>query len=160
MRFLRKTFVVVLGLTVAGCGVKTSNRVPVHPVSGKLLVGGKPAADAQVVLYPASAATKALVRPHATVGPDGSYRLTTYATHDGAPDGDFALTVGWPGVRVKGQGDDEPGPDRLEQTYSDPKKPASRVQIGDETAELATIDLKPVEAKPKKAVAPAANIEP
>ena len=53
-----------------------------------------------------------------TVQSDGSFHLTTFATRDGAPVGDFALTVTWPGPRVKGQGEDEPGPDRLQQRYA------------------------------------------
>ena len=107
-----------------------------------------------------SAATNSpSVRPHATVQSDGSYHLTTFATRDGAPVGDFALTVTWPGPRVKGQGDDEPGPDRLQQRYADPKKPAASVHIAAETTELATIDLKPVEEKPKRAAGPTPGIE-
>ena len=143
-----------LCLMLCGCGTKHGDRPAVHPVSGKLLVAGKPAANAEVVLYPVAGAGEAgpvQVRPHATVEADGSYHLTTFVTRDGAPVGDFAVTVIWPGPRVKGQGDDEPGPDRLLQRYGDPKKPAASVHIGTETTELATIDLKPVEEKPNKA---------
>ena len=35
------------------------------------------------------------------VGRDGSYQLSTFTTDDGAPVGDFALTVVWPGPRAK-----------------------------------------------------------
>ena len=108
-----------------------------------------------------SAAGKSLsVRPHATVQSDGSFHLTTFATRDGAPVGDFALTVTWPGPRIKGQGEDEPGPDRLQHRYANPKKPAASVHVGTETTELATIDLKPVEEKPGRAAGPTPNIEP
>ena len=81
---------------------------------------------------------------------DGSYHLTTFVTRDGAPVGDFAVTVIWPGPPAKGQVDDEPGPDRLLQRYARSKKPAASVHIGPETTELATIDLKSAE-KPKAA---------
>lgn len=151
-----------LCLIFCGCGAKHDNRIEVHPVSGKLLVAGKPAANAQVILYPAEAAGKldqSRVRPHATVEADGSYHLTTFVTRDGAPVGDFALTVIWPGPPVKSQVDDEPGPDRLQQRYSDPKKPAASVHIGTETTELATIDLQPVEEKPKKTAGPMSSTE-
>jgi hypothetical protein len=100
------------------------------------------------------------MRPHATVQSDGSFHLTTFATRDGAPVGDFALTVTWPGPRIKGQGDDEPGPDRLQQRYADPKKPAASIHIGTETTDLTTIDLKPVEGKPKRAAGSTPGIEP
>ena len=95
-----------------------------------------------------SAAGKSLSCTHAAVQSDGSFHLTTFATRDGAPVGDFALTVTWPGPRIKGQGEDEPGPDRLQHRYANPKKPAASVHVGTETTELATIDLKPVEEKP------------
>ena len=57
-------------LMLSGCGAKHGDRPAVHPVSGKLLVAGKPAANAEVILYPAGAAEKldpSPVRPHATV---------------------------------------------------------------------------------------------
>ncbi len=136
-----------LCLSLCGCGKKHGDRPAVHPVSGKLLVAGKPAANAEVVLYPLGGEEMSLVRPHAVVEADGSYHLTTFATRDGAPAGDFAVTVVWPGPPLKGQIGDEPGPDRLQQHYADAKKPAATAHIGAETAELATIDLKPVEPK-------------
>ena len=74
--------------------------------------------------------------------------MTTFATLDRAV-GDFAVTVMLVvGLRVKGQGDDEPGPDRLQQRYGNPKKPAASVHIAAETAELAAIDLKPRKRNP------------
>ena len=159
MTIQRKTLALGLCLVLCGCGTKRGDRPAVHPVSGKLLVAGEPAANSEVVLYPVGGNEHPLMRPHATVQSDGSFHLTTFATRDGAPVGDFALTVTWPGPRVKGQGDDEPGPDRLQQLYADPKKPAASVHIGTETTELATIDLKPVEEKPKSGSAPKPRIE-
>jgi hypothetical protein len=160
MTIPRTIFALGLCLTLCGCGTKHGDRVAVHPVHGKLLVGGKPAPGAEVILYPSGAPGPALVRPHATVEPDGAYRLTTFTTRDGAPAGDFALTVIWPGPPGKNQAEDEPGPDRLGRAFAEPKKPAASVHIGTETTELATIDLKPVEEKPKGAAAPTLGIEP
>ena len=158
MRFLQTISILGLCLMVSGCGSKHGNRPAVHPVSGKLLVGGEPAANAEVVLFPVGR-EQPLMRPHATVQSDGSFRLTTFTTRDGAPIGDFALTVTWPGPRVKGQAEDEPGPDRLQRRYADPKKPAASVRVDAETMQLATIDLKPVEEKPTRAVDSTPSIE-
>ena len=147
----RTVLCLALCLTLFGCEKKHTDRPAVHPVSGKLLVAGKPAANAEVVLYPVGdVEKKSLLRPHAVVEADGSYHLTTFTTRDGAPVGDFALTVVWPGPSPKGQVDDEPGPDRLKKRYADPKKPAADAHIAAETANLATIDLKPVEEKSQK----------
>ena len=148
-------------LMLGGCGTKHHDRIEVHPVGGKLLVAGKPAANAEVVLYPIEGAVKldpSQVRPHATVEADGSYHLTTFATRDGAPVGDFAFTVTWPGPSAKGPVDDDPGPDRLLQQYASPKKPAASVHIAPDTKELATIDLKSME-KPKTAAGPTPNMD-
>ena len=90
------------------------------------------------------------VRPHATVEADGSYHLTTFVTRDGAPVGDFAVTVIWPGPRVKGQGEDEPGRIAFSNaTQIRRNRPQASIS-GRETTELATIDLKPAEEKPRK----------
>jgi hypothetical protein len=159
MNLLRVIPTVGLCLMICGCGPKHAGRPVVHPVSGKLLVGGEPAANAEVILYPVGR-EQPLMRPHATVQSDGSFHLTTFTTRDGAPVGDFALTVLWPGPRVKGQAEDEPGPDRLRQRYADPKKPAASVRIDAETTQLATLDLKPVEERPTRAAGPMPNIEP
>ena len=159
MTIPRTTLALGLCLMLCGCGAKHQDRLAVHPVSGKLLVAGEPAVNAEIVLFPVGGNEQPLIRPHATVQSDGSYHLTTFATRDGAPVGDFALTVTWPGPRPKGQGDDEIGPDRFQQRYADPKKPAASVHIATETTELARIDLKPVEEKPKRAAAPMSSIE-
>jgi hypothetical protein len=153
-------FALGLCLVVSGCGAEHGDRPPVHPVGGKLLVAGAPAAKAEVVLYPVNGQGLSMVRPHATVEADGSYHLTTFATRDGAPAGNFAVTVVWPGPRVENQAEDEPGPDRLGRRYADPKNPAVSVHIGSDTTELATIDLKPMETRPKRADGPPPAIEP
>ena len=158
MRLLQAILALGVCLMVSGCGSKHGDRPVVHPVSGKLLVGGQPADKAEVALFPVGR-EQPLMRPHATVQSDGSFHLTTFATRDGAPVGDFALTVTWPGPRIKGQGEDEPGPDRLQHRYADPKKPAASVRIEAETTQLATIDLKSVEEKPRGAASPMSNIE-
>jgi hypothetical protein len=154
MTLSRTVLALGLCLMLCGCGKKQASRPAVHPVGGRLLVAGKPAANAEVVLYPVGGDETSLVRPHSVVEADGSYHLTTFATRDGAPVGDFAVTVVWPGPSPKGQVDDEPGPDRLQNRYADPKKPAASAHIAAETADLATIDLKPVEEKSQKPGAP------
>ena len=144
MRMLQIAWIVGLCVVLCGCGSKAprDNRPPVHSVRGKLLVDGKPAPDAHVVLFALSKPELAMVRPHATVGADGTFRLTTFSTNDGSPVGEFALTVTWPGPRLKTQGEDEVGPDRFRGRYAEAKRPAAKVTIAADTAELATVDLK------------------
>lgn len=159
MRTIQVGLACGLCLLALGCGSKYDDRPTVHPVKGTLRVAGEPATDAVVVLYPVGAPHEPLVRPHATVQSDGSFHLTTFSTRDGAPVGDYAVTVTWPGPPVKGQGEDEPGPDRLHQRYNNVKKPAASIHIGPDTAELAMIDLKPVNAKAKPVAGLRAGME-
>jgi hypothetical protein len=129
----------LLGLLLAGCLGATDNRLPTHPVSGQLFVNNKPAADAVVQLYGEGAELKGLC-PHGIVGADGTFRLTTYRTGDGAPAGAYALTVTWPGPPQPGR--DEGGPDQFRGRYADPRRPVRQVTVGPGINEIERIDLK------------------
>lgn len=145
MKMLQVVLAIGACAALAGCGAhSTGDRPPVQPVCGKLLIGGKAAPGAEIVLYPISARAGALVRPHAVASEDGSFELTTFATHDGAPQGEFVAMVTWPSAPPKGQ--DGVGPDRLHERYASRKTPAATLRITAETSSLATIDLKPVSA--------------
>ena len=142
MRLLALAWAVGLSVLLCGCGGNQGDRPVVHPVSGKLLIDGKPAVGAQIALRAIDNPELNKFYPHAVVEPDGSFRLTTFTANDGAPLGEFAVTVNWPGPRVKGQSEEEDGPDRLGLRYADVKRPAAKVVIDVQTTELATIDLK------------------
>lgn len=102
-------------LVLTGCGDDRPTR---YPVSGQVLVKGKPAEGALVVLHPVSPAEPNAPRPIGTTDADGKFQLTTYETGDGAPAGSYKATVRWP-PKKKGPGDD--GPDRLGNRYSNPE---------------------------------------
>jgi len=106
----------LVGLLViaTGCG---DGRVKCYPVSGSVTVKGKPAEGAELVFHP-DAGDTAAPRPTAVVGPDGTFKLTTYAVGDGAPAGGYKVTVRWLPPR-KGPGAPD-GPDRLNGKYATP----------------------------------------
>jgi hypothetical protein len=137
-------------LLICGCGSKPADRPDVHPVRGRLLIGGQPTPGACVTLHALGNTGAAKFMPHGRVEPDGSFRLSTFNTFDGAPVGKYALCVVWPGPPPKGEGDDVDGPDRLRNIYADPKRPATQVEIARDTTELATIELKAVETTRSK----------
>ena len=89
-------------------------------------------------INPAQSKRLAATCPHAVVQGDGSFRLTTYRTNDGAggnvrPYGDVARSAAaWR----------EEGPDRLQGRYSDRRRPVSQVQIVAGENDLGTIRLK------------------
>jgi hypothetical protein len=66
---------------------------PLYPVRGQVLFEGQPAAAALVVLYPLDPADPNAPRPHAVVGPDGSFEVFTLTKGDGAPPGRYAVAV-------------------------------------------------------------------
>src|SRR5688572_17397354 len=85
------TVVVLVGL---GCGPK-EQRVPVFPVKGSVFVNGKAAEKALVIFHPLGDADPKAPRSTGEVAADGSFTLSTYTSGDGAPAGDYAVTVTW-----------------------------------------------------------------
>jgi hypothetical protein len=76
---------------VTGCS-SSDNSVATYPVTGKLLDGGKPVAKATVVFHPATEGTKH-PKPRGTTDAAGNFKLSTFATADGAPAGAYRVTV-------------------------------------------------------------------
>jgi len=76
---------------VPGCGKKG---IPLYPASGKLLMGGKPAAGVFVIFAPVDPGQDDQIsRPHATTEEDGSYALTTRELGDGGPAGEYRVIL-------------------------------------------------------------------
>lgn len=104
-------------LVTSACSKQEYGEVPVYPVSGTVTVKGQPAAGATVVFHPRGdvGMTKGN-KPFARVGEDGSFHATTYVSNDGAPAGEYTVTVVWPqNPNARG-----PSPDRLQNRYSSP----------------------------------------
>ena len=90
-------FLVSLGL-VAGCDRGQTETT--YRVSGTIMdARGNPAVGAIVVFRPLGDSSTDAVRPSAVVDEQGAYRLTTYRAGDGAPAGEYAITVIWPSPR-------------------------------------------------------------
>jgi hypothetical protein len=129
----------------SGCGEK-SDRIEVFPSHGKILVNGQPADGARVVFYPKVTEIdgKPAPSPAATTDAAGEYHLESYDPEDGAPAGEYSVTVVWP----------EPPPpnaealgtfdlkDRLSSRFADPTKSGLTAKIEDGGGEIPTFDLK------------------
>jgi hypothetical protein len=122
---------------LSGCP-SSENRTPTFPVSGKLLVNGQVAAGARIALHAVSDPQLKGLEPHAIVAADGSFRLTTFRSNDGAPAGTYAITVKWPSPPKPGQ---EQGPDWLQGRYAHPENPARKVEIVAGDNDLGVIEL-------------------
>jgi hypothetical protein len=114
-----------LVLAVGGCG--GDNGPTIYPVSGKVVVDGKPAAKAQVTFH-RSGGSSDHPSPFAETDADGLFSPSTRLTKDGAPAGDYTLTIVWPEIRVD-HGEEIAGPDRLGGLYANPGSSALKVNI-------------------------------
>jgi hypothetical protein len=140
----------LVGLVViaaAGCGAtQDPNLLPVFPAQGKLSFHGKVPEGAYVALYPKANVAKAPngqpVVPRGQVQGDGSFNLTSYAAGDGAPVGDYAVTVEWHKTITLPSGVPNLGPNLLPAKYSKAETSPVTVQIAQGKNELPAIILK------------------
>ena len=91
--------IAVAALTAAGCANGPDNGPVVpHPVSGKVMYDGKPAAGVQVTLIPGDAPMVPRIprNPHGITGSDGRFTITTFTEGDGAAEGGYQVVLVWP----------------------------------------------------------------
>jgi hypothetical protein len=103
---------------------------PCVAVKGKVVKkNGQPCAGAFVVFHPGKGLDVEMGqrRPFAYAGDDGSFELTTFKEKDGAPAGEYGVTVVWE-VKAKdagpkiGEFNSAPS-DALEGRYGNPRQP-------------------------------------
>ena len=105
----------ILLCSLTGCGESPDpNARPVTPVQGTITFRGKPIPDATVRFHPASPVSdgKPLVIPRGHVDDRGEFVVSTYRAGDGAPAGEYQLSVSWQGSLA---GVDEEEEDRLKE---------------------------------------------
>src|SRR3954464_3770610 len=93
---MRTGIAAVVGLCflLAGCGGGPSDKPKVAPVSGKVTQKGKPLTTGDVLFTPSGGPDGAAGQvATGQIGPDGTYRLTTFNTGDGAVLGTHKVTV-------------------------------------------------------------------
>ena len=126
-RLLPVAMAMCVGLSLSACS--SDERVATHPVHGRVLVADQPAAGAFLVFHPTGAPTSGeIARPAAQVRPDGSFDLSTFDEADGAPAGDYAVTVEWRKL-VTRAGESTPGPNIVPGIYSRPETTPLKVSV-------------------------------
>ena len=128
---------VLLGGT--SCGGRDQGLPKVQPVAGTVFVDGRPAAQAEITFHSPNAAAKR-VQPFAIADASGAFRPTTFLDGDGAPAGEYAVTVIWPTSREEG-GETVKGLDRLKGRYNNPQNTPLKVVIQEGRNELPPIQL-------------------
>jgi hypothetical protein len=135
-------------IAAAGCNRADSDMKPVYPVEGSLFVKGKPAKGAAVTFHPLplDSVRGTTLTPRATVSDDGSFRLATYNTDDGAPEGEYAVTIYWPGKRGGNANQDadplDLPPDQLGLRYTDPATSTIKIEVKAPRTHLPSIQLR------------------
>lgn len=120
---------IFLVLAAAGCAGKPV-RVPVVPTRGSALLDDKPAAGALLIFHPAAGDLGLPANPRARVLADGSFVVETYDTGDGAPAGEYAVTVAWrTQSSAEGDGEEVSEESLVPALYTSPDSSPLKVQV-------------------------------
>ena len=133
MRTLLTLACTILTLGFVGCG--GDGRPKPTAVEAVATFKGKPATGALVVLHPTDPAREKVIggKPFGKVKEDGTIAITTYEQGDGAPEGDYGVTVQW--IEEAGPGkfslssEGGVGNDKLGGRYSDPRAPKIKFTV-------------------------------
>ena len=128
-----------VGFVVIGiCACSGDKRTTTYPVSGQVLEGTRPVANATVILHPVGDVGGDVVKPRGTTRADGTFTLTTFDGNDGAPAGDYRVTVEqW----LAGRPDEGPS-SRLPAKFARPETSGLTATVG-----TGPTDLKPFVVK-------------
>jgi len=149
---------------VGGCGGGETSGPAVYPTKGSVMANGRPAFEAVVTLHPVDKSIG--VTPSAQVDEEGNFTLTSRKPGDGAPAGDYRITVRWMQQPVPPQSSAPTGvimsmagnegeskaeaKDRLGEVYANPETSGLKCTISTGENEIPTIelDLSKVQAAP------------
>lgn len=115
----------VASLCTAGCG-SSDLRQPTFPVTGSVLIDGKPLPEATVVFHALDKTNfKWQELPQAKTDADGKFTVFTYENGDGAPAGEYKVGIALLEPVADDGGDQvmrHKNKFNLAQKYSDPEK--------------------------------------
>jgi len=124
------------------CG--RNGRLLVYPVRGRVLVDGQPAAHAQLAFHPVGNQDPGAVHPIGQVDEKGNFSLSSYDRGDGAPEGEYQVTVVWylatPNPNRE-TGDDYLSVNYLSEQYARVETSPLRAHISKGSNELAPFEL-------------------
>ena len=128
---------------VTGCSSGPEKIVPPKtvPVQGSVMRKGNPVRGARVKFHPQFDIGKVKFLPYGETGFDGKFLLNTGAVGNGAPKGDYIVTVEMPVTDSDAYGM-ETEVDQLKGAYSDPAKSDWKVTLVDGENVLEPFQLK------------------
>jgi hypothetical protein len=123
-------------LLCLGCS-SDEKRVTVHPVTGKISVGGEAPVGAQIVLHSVSPSIDAKLAPTAKVQKDGTFKVSSYQSGDGAPEGEYVATISWYKITEGGVRGDDVVPKK----YSSAETSPIKISVKSGSNEVPPIDV-------------------
>jgi hypothetical protein len=128
-----------LAALVFGCSADKGPRL--YPVRGVVRINGEPAKDVNVMFTPVNppAGGDVPLSPAAVTQEDGSFRLMSFQPGDGAPAGDYLVTVIYPMNRFNKH---LSGIDRLRDKFANPKTSGLTARVEPTSNDLPPFDLK------------------
>ncbi len=144
-----KFAIAALALSVLAASACSGGK-KLYPVHGQVFYDGQPATGALVVLHPIDDESPAAIRPSGHVDDAGNLKLTSYiaasrVAHDGAPAGEYIVTIAWLPADVKEYLSKRPNtelPDKLQGRYSQPQRSTLRATVLPQPTDLPRIELK------------------
>lgn len=133
--------VLLLLVTIAGgCGKEPG---PVcHPVRGQVTYDGKPLPEAQIVFHRQGDWPPGSPRPIARADGQGSFAMTTWHTGDGAPVGNYAVTIELREPRLRGEETIRDGRNLLPSRYARPTTSDLRCEVLEREENVVQLALK------------------
>ena len=129
MNHFQRLFSVAILLAIAiGCSPQGPPRTPTFPVTGQVYVDGQPAAELAVFFTNTNGVDKNQPTfSTANTDAEGKFKVSTYESGDGIPEGTYAVTFMWGQVNLMTMS--YGGPDKLNDRYSDPETSTFKVTV-------------------------------
>lgn len=135
--------VVAALLPSSGCGRggNVPGEVRVYPVKGQITLEGRPISGGFVAFHSTIGEKTQAARPTAWADKEGNFSLTTFRGGDGAPAGEYVVTVTC--QQTIGSGENAPlTPNLLPSRYSDPRTSDLHVRVAEGVNQPALIRLR------------------
>ncbi|MCA9088148.1 MAG: hypothetical protein KDA90_05860 [Planctomycetaceae bacterium] len=123
---MMRSLIYLLPVLALGCGraaVDPQAR-DVYPVAGTITYQGRPICDGVVRFHPVKEFDdgKPFILPRGVVDEEGNMIVSTYGTGDGAPAGEYRLSISWQGP-LEGVDEDEEDllPELIPRKYRNPE---------------------------------------
>jgi hypothetical protein len=142
LKVISRPLAAVICCVLAGlCSACGASHKPVYPVHGEVRVNGQAPVHAQVGFFPVNDAGPDVVRPIGQVDEQGQFTLTSYAKGDGAPEGEYRVTVAWY-LASRRPNDDSPPLNYLPASYARPDSTPLHAVVSKGGVQLQPFELK------------------